>query len=186
MTSERAGRKRERTRQAIKEAAIALAMERDFQLVSLEDVADRADVARGTIYNLYSRKENLLVEIVSPLMRGMADAMDALVRKGAVPLDGVTGLLADAWSRDRGGLGLMLRIRGDAMGALRQDHERLVAACVAAFDALQEGARLRTARPRDAAYLLFRVAVPALEALDPGGGAGRAAFVKAMRGLLLA
>jgi AcrR family transcriptional regulator len=184
--SERAERKRERTRQSIKAAAISLAMERDFQLVSLEDVADRADVARGTIYNLYSRKENLLVEIVSPLMRGMADAIDALVTHGTVPLDSLTGLLVDAWARDRGALGLMLRIRGDAMGALHDDHERLVAACIAAFSALQESGRLRTARPRDAAYLLFRVAVPALEALDPEGGAGRAAFIKAMRGLLLA
>jgi len=186
MPSDRIERKKNRTREAIKAAAIALATEQDFRMVSLENIADRADVARGTIYNLYERKDALLFEIISPLMRKMSERARALVAKGKVPLDGLTGILADAWGEDRGSLGLMLRVRGPEMKALESDHRLVMEAFASAFDSLAEAPLLRAAGPDAAALLLFRVAVPALEAFDPEGGPGRESFVQGMRGLFLA
>jgi AcrR family transcriptional regulator len=185
MPSDRIERKKSRTREAIKSAAIALATERDFRMVSLENIADRADVARGTIYNLYEGKDALLREIVAPLMRRLADRASELVAKGKVPLDDLTGILAEAWGEDRGSLGLMLRVRGPEMKALEDDHRAVMDAFVAAFGSLAEAPRLRVGKAAEAARLLFRVAVPALEALDPEGGRGRDSFVQGMRGLFL-
>jgi len=185
MASTRVERRQERTREAIKAAVIALASERDFQDVGLEDVAARADVARGTIYNLYSRRENLIADVVGPLMREMARKTEGLVAAGPVPLCGLLSILAEAWETDGGTLGLMLRLRGEAMGGIEADHKRLTEAFFAAFASLREGRRLRAGTPRDAAVLLFRVTVPALDAFDPGHGPGRNAFLAAMRGFLL-
>jgi AcrR family transcriptional regulator len=186
MPSDRVERKRARTREAIKAAAIELATERDFRLVSLENIADRADVARGTIYNLYEKKDALLYDIVSPLMRKIASLARELADRGQPTLDGLTGIFADAWAEDRGALGLMLRLRGEEMKALEEDHRRVIKAFVAAFSSLAEAGRLRPEGPEEATRLLFRVAVPALEALDPRGGPGRVPFLDGMRGLFLA
>jgi AcrR family transcriptional regulator len=185
MASSRVERRKERTREAIKGAVIALAAERDFQNVGLEDVAVRADVARGTIYNLYSCKENLLSELVAPLMQDMAQKAERLVAAGSVPFHRLCSILTEAWEKDGGTLGLMLRLRRGSMGGLEEVHKRLVDAFLAAFASLQEAKHLRTATPLDAAVLLFRVAVPALDAFDPDRGPGRDAFLEAMRGLFL-
>jgi AcrR family transcriptional regulator len=185
MATTRVERRQERTKEAIKAAVIALAAERDFREVGLEDVAARADVARGTIYNLYSRKENLISEIVGPLMRSMAEKVEGLVAAGPVPFTALFSILAESWAADGGTLGLMLRLRGGAMGGIEADHARLVDAFLSAFASLREVGCLRTTTPRDAAVLLFRAAVPALEAFDPDHGPGRDAFLDAMRGFLL-
>jgi AcrR family transcriptional regulator len=186
MPSDRVERKRARTREAIKAAAVELAAERDFRQVSLEHIADRADVARGTIYNLYEGKDALLYEIVSPLMKRIAGRARELTEGGRVSLDGLAGIFADAWVEDRGALGLMLRLRGPEMKPLDEDHRLVIGAFASAFASLAEAGRLRPESAEEATLLLFRVAVPALEALDPRGGPGRESFLEGMRGLFLA
>lgn len=52
------------TRHAIVEAAEALWRERDFDSVSVDDVCQKAAVAKGTFYFYFPRKEHLLVMLV--------------------------------------------------------------------------------------------------------------------------
>lgn len=52
-------RKKERTRQAIAEAARALFLERGFDAVSVAEVARAADVSIGTVFNYFPAKEDL-------------------------------------------------------------------------------------------------------------------------------
>ncbi|MGK0338981.1 MAG: AcrR family transcriptional regulator, partial [Candidatus Azotimanducaceae bacterium] len=44
-------RKRERTRQALIEAAAVLVDERGHERISIQDITDKADVGLGTFYN---------------------------------------------------------------------------------------------------------------------------------------
>ncbi len=50
-----------RTRRALREALIALMLERGWDSVSVQDICDRAEVGRSTFYTHFADKEELLV-----------------------------------------------------------------------------------------------------------------------------
>ncbi|MEV6318584.1 TetR/AcrR family transcriptional regulator [Streptomyces sp. NPDC051776] len=56
--------RRERNKQRVKErlytAALELFRERGYDQTSIDDIAERADVARGTFFNYFPRKEDLI------------------------------------------------------------------------------------------------------------------------------
>ncbi|HEX2696138.1 MAG TPA: TetR/AcrR family transcriptional regulator [Anaerolineales bacterium] len=56
--------KGERTRQAIEEAAFGLFMEQGYHATSMRQIADKAGLALGGIYNHYSNKDEIFQDIV--------------------------------------------------------------------------------------------------------------------------
>lgn len=56
--------RRERNKQRVKErlytAAITLISEQGYEQTSIDEIAERADVARGTFFNYFQRKEDLI------------------------------------------------------------------------------------------------------------------------------
>lgn len=56
-----------RTRQSIRAAVVDLCAERDFGSLTIEDILDRADIARATFYAHYRTKEDVLVDIAMDL-----------------------------------------------------------------------------------------------------------------------
>ncbi len=71
-TEDRLDRRKRRTRQALKSAFVSLVLEKGYEAVSIQDVADRADYNRGTFYNHFAGKEELLREIHDEFLRGFA------------------------------------------------------------------------------------------------------------------
>ena len=59
---DRRTRHRQRRRDEVYDAAVALFVEQGFDNTSMEQIADRADVARATVFNPFSRKTVLLDE----------------------------------------------------------------------------------------------------------------------------
>jgi AcrR family transcriptional regulator len=57
-------RKKELMRQALLAAAIALFGDRGFLNTRIEDITDRADLAKGAFYNYFDSKEALLAELI--------------------------------------------------------------------------------------------------------------------------
>ena len=55
-------RKKEQTRRAIRDAAMRLFLERDFDQVSVAEVARAADVSEATVFNYFPTKEDLVYE----------------------------------------------------------------------------------------------------------------------------
>ena len=60
--SDRRSRKRLATRQAISDAATRLFMERGFDHVTVDEIAEAADVGRMTVFNHFPRKEDMFFD----------------------------------------------------------------------------------------------------------------------------
>jgi AcrR family transcriptional regulator len=60
-------RKRVATRQAILAAAIALFSERGFESPTIEQIAASAEIGKGTVYNYFATKEEILVAFMVEL-----------------------------------------------------------------------------------------------------------------------
>ena len=56
----RISRKKERTTQAIIKAAVALFQEQGIDATTMEQIAEEADVAKGTLYNYFPVKEAII------------------------------------------------------------------------------------------------------------------------------
>lgn len=66
-------RRKQRTRDQLKQAAIALILEKGYDDVQVQDITDRADLGRGTFYIHFDDKE----DVVWRAVRDDFDALDA-------------------------------------------------------------------------------------------------------------
>ncbi len=74
-TSSRRVRKREQTRAHLLRTAISLMEERGFEALTVEAIADAADVGKGTIYNYFQTKEDIVVAFFVDLERSVQARM---------------------------------------------------------------------------------------------------------------
>lgn len=74
------------------EAARELALLGGYPAVTMHDVADRAGVARATVYRYFATKDHLLTEVAAAWAHTVTDDMDA-VTPGDNPVQRLTGLL---------------------------------------------------------------------------------------------
>jgi len=77
---DRRTRKRLATRQRISDAATRLFVERGFDEVTVDEIAEAADVARMTVFNHFSRKEDMFFDLDE---EGREDLLAALQNRDA-------------------------------------------------------------------------------------------------------
>jgi AcrR family transcriptional regulator len=65
----RSARKKEETRTRLLSTALQLMTGRDFDALTVEAIADAADVGKGTIYNYFQTKEDIVVALFVDLER---------------------------------------------------------------------------------------------------------------------
>lgn len=83
----RRSRKRLATRQKISDVATCLFMERGFDNVKVDEIAEAADVSRMTVFNHFSRKEDMFFDLDD---EGREDLIAALQKKNGVsPIESV-------------------------------------------------------------------------------------------------
>ena len=80
-TSDRRTRKRLATRQSISDAATRLFNERGFDKVTVDEIAEAADVGRMTVFNHFPRKEDMFFDLNE---EGYADLRAALWQRDPV------------------------------------------------------------------------------------------------------
>jgi AcrR family transcriptional regulator len=68
LENKRADRRTNRTRRQLREALLALILERGYDAVTVEEVTERADLGRTTFYLHYKDKEDLLLESLDELV----------------------------------------------------------------------------------------------------------------------
>lgn len=74
----RTDRRVNRTRRQLREALMALILERGYDAVTIEDITERADLGRTTFYLHYHDKEELLVESLEAIAEDLKAQVDRL------------------------------------------------------------------------------------------------------------
>lgn len=70
-----------RTKASIQNALLELALEQDYDQVGIEDLLERANVARATFYSHYRDKDAVLTEISMNALQAIDDATNAAIRE---------------------------------------------------------------------------------------------------------
>ena len=81
-------------RQRVLVAAIDLAAEGGYDSVQMREVAERADVALGTLYHYFSSKDHLLAESLNEWLRGLQESVKRRPATGDTNRERVLDLLA--------------------------------------------------------------------------------------------
>jgi AcrR family transcriptional regulator len=189
--------RRQATRQRLYDAAVTLIAEQGFSATTVEQIAERAGVAKGTVYYNFAGKTELFEELlrhgVGLLTEALRDAarevaargggppaaLDALVRAGlefSAARPAFTRLyVAEVWRSNRAWRDTLAGVRGEAVGVV----EEVLWSAVRAGE-LEPG----TDVPLMAPALLGMVLVTALDwlAFHPERGVGE--VHRAIRGLL--
>jgi AcrR family transcriptional regulator len=118
-----ADRRVQRTRRTLREALIALMMERGWDAVSVQDVCDRADVGRSTFYTHFADKEELLIGGLDDLRKALL-ARPAPPEGGAAPLGFARGMIEHVHENQRLFLALVGKSGGQVV--LRRFKEMVV------------------------------------------------------------
>jgi len=109
-------RRVQRTRRALRDALVALILERGWEGFSVQEVCDRADVARSTFYTHFADKEELVGGGFDDLRRGLRAQLAAASGEAARPLAFSRGLIEHAHEQRR----LFLAVVGKRSGHLVQ------------------------------------------------------------------
>ncbi|HEY2403544.1 MAG TPA: TetR/AcrR family transcriptional regulator [Steroidobacteraceae bacterium] len=80
-------RRAQRTRDALRSAFVQLVLSRGYDVVSIGDICNTANVGRSTFYSHYQSKQNLLEESLQGLSSGLAACVAAdATPQGLLPL----------------------------------------------------------------------------------------------------
>ncbi|EOY47139.1 Transcriptional regulator, TetR family [Streptomyces lividans 1326] len=145
-TASQSGSRREATRQKLYEAAVTLIAEQGFSATTVDEIAERAGVAKGTVYYNFASKSVLFEELLRHGVglltaslrqaaertaregRGRVDALDAMIRAGLVFIDRYPAFtqlyVAELWRTNRAWQSTLLVVRQEAVavveGVLRE------------------------------------------------------------------
>lgn len=86
----------QRRRDAILDAARALATKGGYDAVQMRDVAEKAEVALGTLYRYFPSKTHLLIAVMQEMSAGLVRATAKRPPAGEGPADRVIALLDSA------------------------------------------------------------------------------------------
>ncbi|MEC4018931.1 TetR/AcrR family transcriptional regulator [Streptomyces sp. H27-D2] len=132
--------RRQATRQKLYEAAVILIAEQGFSATTVEEIAERAGVAKGTVYYNFASKSELFeellrhgIELLTAALRQSAeqvaaeggskvDALDAMIRAGLVFIERYPALtqlyVAELWRTNRAWQSTLMVVREQAIAAV--------------------------------------------------------------------
>lgn len=94
----RVERRRERARKKILEISARRFAEVGLDRVRLEDVADEADISRATLYSHFASKEEILQEIIRPVLDELAKQMkEKKAASAPQALDNLIDIYSSMW-----------------------------------------------------------------------------------------
>lgn len=81
-------RRTRRSRRALGSALVELVLERGFTALTVEDITERADVARATFYAHFKDKEGLFARVTSDLLEELGERLRPTIADSAVGFTG--------------------------------------------------------------------------------------------------
>lgn len=131
------------TREKLFRAAVTLIAEQGFSATTVDEIAEHAGVAKGTVYYNFASKTELFeellrhgVELLTAELRtaaartaaeggGRVAALDAMVRAGLVFIDRYPAFtrlyVAELWRTNRAWNSTLLEVRRDALAAVEEE-----------------------------------------------------------------
>lgn len=97
-------RKKDETKERIFKAAIKLFRDRGFDKTTIDDITERADVAKGTFFNYFPRKDALLAYLSEKRLVAVEENAGALLgatKPASEKLIGIYAHAASAYEEDR-------------------------------------------------------------------------------------
>ena len=149
----------QRTRAAIRAAALTLTRERGYSAMTVDDVATLAGVSRRTVFNHFSSKADLLVVGLEP---PEPEVVEAFINGSGSLLEDLGVLLAsgaEAVESERGWLLSFPEIVRDNPEIERTIHERLRAIAVSLTDAASRRLNTEPDDPRARAVVALAMAI---------------------------
>jgi AcrR family transcriptional regulator len=180
----RVERRRAEARERIMASAAKQFAAAGADAVRMDQVAEAADVARGTLYSHFPTKDELLGAIVEPVLELAARRASALGRSAAhEALDGLLGLYLDLWREYPDALRIAHKAVDIPVGRVGALHGRFIKGVMEVLGKAGRAGLLRAGDPALAGHVLRQVAVPLLELYD-GQPECEALFRDSVRGLL--
>lgn len=103
-----------KTRRALRDALVELVLEKGFTALSVEDITQRADVARATFYSHFRDKDELFARVTRDLLDELDERLRPAVAESAVGFTGKPVLQMLAHAREERDLyRIVLRGEGD-------------------------------------------------------------------------
>lgn len=155
-------RKRIDTRSRIMAAASRLFVQRGIEAVTVDEIAAEADIGKGTVYNYFEAKEDIVVAMVVELDRAALTAMAEIPRQGmsvAEALDAAAWRLIDNKAEYLPLVRVFLSRRfaaAEAAPELADFNDQLDEALNALFERLLARPGMKRALPPDTLVLSFR------------------------------
>ena len=149
----------QRTRAAIRAAALTLTRERGYSAITVDDVATLAGVSRRTVFNHFSSKADLLVVGLEP---PEPEVVEAFINGSGSLLEDLGTLLAfgaEAVESERGWLLSFPEIVRDNPEIERTIHERLRAIAISLTDAASRRLGAEPDDPRARAVVALAMAI---------------------------
>lgn len=183
-TSPRIGRRRAARSDRILRVAARSFAERGLD-TRLDEIADAADVARGTLYAHFPTKEALIAAVIQAAVDAAARGVAAI--REPDPRHAVRALLRlhlDLWNEHPDAMRVGHQLRTKPVGGAAHTHDATRRAVLGIFERAQEAGILRCGDAAIAVRLYACVAVPLLEVLS-GHPNRDGIFLSSLGGMLL-
>ena len=81
-------RRTRRTRRSLRDALVSLVLERGFATLTVDDITERADVARATFYSHCRDKDDLFTRVTADLLQELAAGLEGVADETAIGFTG--------------------------------------------------------------------------------------------------
>jgi AcrR family transcriptional regulator len=124
VTQGRRERKKEETRRRITLAALELFHEKGFEATTVDEITERADVAKGTFFNYFPRKESVLAALSEEWMERAEEHASRHGRTASERIVALFGGVAESYGQDRDLARMLLRVSMERMVCPEPDVSR--------------------------------------------------------------
>jgi AcrR family transcriptional regulator len=154
VTPGRRERKKEETRRRITLTALELFHEKGFDATTVDEITERADVAKGTFFNYFPRKESVLEALGEEWMERAEEHASKHGRTASERIVALFGGVAEAYGQDRALARMLLRVSMERMVCPEPDLSRsgLYQLVVQAVQDGQASGEFRSELPVDSVF----------------------------------
>ncbi|MBI9012643.1 MAG: TetR/AcrR family transcriptional regulator [Clostridiales bacterium] len=181
-TMNRTEKRKLETREHIKAVAIEMLKQSRSTELKMEQVALKADISRKTIYNHFSNKENLLSDIINPILSFCIESVKEIDVKTEINISDITDLCIKFYNMYGSKLNLMYNIDFKDLHDSYDLHKEYTQLFIGLFKKIDDLSYTQI-EYRQAAFIVFKTFVPLLNTLSNNENK-EALFSNAIYGLL--